>query len=74
MVVPMIVLLMAGLVSGLLSFTVLWPYGALTALIGAQLGATFVVLLVGSILATRGVKQKQKQSAAPTLYRIEGRT
>jgi hypothetical protein len=36
----MIVLLAAALVGGLLGFAVLWPYGAVTTLLGAQLGAS----------------------------------
>ena len=49
----MIVLLTAALVGGLLSFIVLWPSGVLTALLGAQLGATFLVLLMCPVLALR---------------------
>ena len=36
----MIVLLAAALVGGLLRFTVLWPYGAVTVFLGAELGAS----------------------------------
>ena len=36
----MILLLAAALGGGVVSFTVLWPHGALIALAGAQLGAT----------------------------------
>jgi hypothetical protein len=49
----MVVLLFAALVGGLLSFIVLWPSGVLTALLGAQLGATFLVLLMCPVLALR---------------------
>jgi hypothetical protein len=35
---PMIVLMAAALVGGVGSFVVLWPYGALAALLGAQFG------------------------------------
>ena len=60
----MIVLLAAALVGGLVSFAVLWPYGILTALVGAQLGATFLAFLVCPVLASRGSKAERKQSAA----------
>ena len=45
----MIVLMPAALVGGLGSFGVLWPYGALAALPGAQLGASFLALTAGML-------------------------
>jgi hypothetical protein len=66
----MIVLLAAALVSGVVSFGVLWPYGALAALLGAQLGATFFALTAGLLLALLGAKTEPKQSAAFRLSRI----
>ena len=59
----MIVLLAAALVGGLVSFTALWPYGALAAILGAQLGATFLALAAGLLLASRRVRVEQKQGA-----------
>ncbi len=47
----MIVLSTAALLGGLFSFALLWPYGALMALVGAQLGATFVVFMAGLLIA-----------------------
>ena len=57
MVTPMIALLFAAMVGGLLSFIVLWPYGALTALLGAQLGASLLTLTAGLLLASQKVKR-----------------
>lgn len=63
----MIVLLAAALVGGLGSFVVLWPYGALAALLGAQFGATFLALMAGLLLALRRAKAERKQGAAFSL-------
>lgn len=63
----MIVLLAAALVGGLGSFVVLWPYGALAALLGAQLGGTFLALVAGLLLASRRAKAERKQGAAFSL-------
>ncbi len=60
----MIVLLVAALIGGLVSFAVLLPYGALTALLGAQLGATLLAFLVCPALAFQRPKAEPKQSAA----------
>ncbi len=63
----MIVLLAAALVGGLGSFVVLWPFGALAAFLGAQLGGTFLALMAGLLLAWRRAKAERKQSAAFSL-------
>jgi hypothetical protein len=60
----MIVLLAAALVGGLMSFAVLWPYGALAALVGAQFGATFLALTAGLLLALLKSKVELKQNGA----------
>ena len=70
----MIVLLAAALVGGLVSFVVLWPYGILTALIGAQLGATLLALTAGLLLALLRAKAEPKQSAAFRLSRVIARS
>ena len=57
----MIVLSTAALLGGLLSFAVLWPYGALIALIGAQLGATFVMFMAGLFIAFQRAKVERTQ-------------
>jgi hypothetical protein len=59
----MIMLLAAALVGGLLGFTVLWPYGAVTAILGAQLGASSLAFLMCPVLALRRAKVERKQSA-----------
>ena len=60
---PMIVLLLAALVGGLVSFALLLPYGALTALLGAQLGASLLGFLVCPALAFQ--RPKGSRSRAP---------
>jgi hypothetical protein len=55
----MIVLLAAALLGGLLGFTVLWPYGAVTAL----LGASTLAFLICPVLALRRANGERKQSA-----------
>jgi hypothetical protein len=57
----MIVLLAAALLGGLFSFAVLWPYGALMALVGAQLGATFVVSMAGLFIAFQRARAERTQ-------------
>ena len=59
----MIVLLAAALLGGLLGFTLLWPYGAVTALLGAQLGASSLAFLICPVLALRRANVGRKQSA-----------
>ena len=61
------VMFAAALVGGLLGFTLLWPNGALTALLGAQLGATSLAFLVCPVLALRRVKAERKQSVGFSL-------
>jgi hypothetical protein len=63
----MIVLLATALIGGLFSFAVLWPYGALTALLGAQIGATLLTIMAGLLLASQRVKTDRKLSAASRL-------
>ena len=57
----MIVLSTAALLGGLFSFAVLWPYGALMALVGAQLGATFVMFMAGLLIAFQRAKAERAQ-------------
>jgi hypothetical protein len=60
----MIVLLAAALVGGVGSFVALWSYGALAAVVGAQLGASALAAMAGLLLAARRAKRDRKQSAA----------
>jgi hypothetical protein len=60
----MVVLMIAALVCGFMSFVMLWPYGALAALLGAPLGASLLALTAGLLLALLRVKAGRKQSAA----------
>ena len=57
----MIVLSTAALAGGLFSFAVLWPYGAVIALMGAQLGATFVMFMAGLLIAFQRAKAERTQ-------------
>jgi hypothetical protein len=59
----MFVLLAAAFVGGLLGCTLLWPYGALTALLGAQLGASSLAFLMCPVLALRRDKVERTPSA-----------
>jgi hypothetical protein len=58
----MIVLLAAALLGSLLGFTLLWPYGAVTALLGAQLGASSLAFLICPVLALRKASVERKRS------------
>ncbi len=64
----MVVLLVAAFFGGSTSFAVLWPYGALAALLGAQFGATLLALTAGLLLALLRVKAEPKQSAVFGLH------
>ena len=57
----MIVLSTAALLGGLFSFAALWPYGALMALVSAQLGATFVMFMAGLLIAFQRAKAERAQ-------------
>ena len=57
----MIVLSAAASLGGLFSFAVLWPYGVLVALVGAQLGATFVMFVAGLFIAFQRTKVERTQ-------------
>ena len=60
----MILLLDAALVGGVVSFAVLWCYGALAALLDAQLSATFLALTASLLPTFLRTKAEPKQSAA----------
>jgi membrane associated rhomboid family serine protease len=66
---PMIVLLAVGLIGGLATFAVLLPFGALTALLGAPFGGSFLTLIAGLLLAfiSPRAKRKQEQSVQAPL-------
>ena len=61
------VLFLAALAGGLLGFTACWPYGALTALLGAQLGAASLAFLACPVLALRRPKVERTLSAGFSL-------
>jgi hypothetical protein len=67
----MFVLLAAASLGGLLGFTLLWPYGAVTALLVAQLGASSLTFLICPVLALRRAKVQRKQSAG---FKLVSRT
>ena len=56
-------LLAAVLVGSLLGFTLLWPYGAVTVSLGAELGASSLAFLICPVLALRRANVERKQSA-----------
>ena len=70
----MIVLLAAALVGGLMGFVLLFPYGALAALLGAQISASLLTLAAGLLLGFLRAKAGGKQSAAFRLYRVVSRS
>ena len=57
------VLFAAALVGGLVGFALFWSHGALTALLGAQLGACALAFLMCPVLALRRAKVERRQSA-----------
>ena len=64
----MIMLLPATLVGALLGFSLLWPYGVLAALLGAQLGAISLAFLMCPVLALRRTKVERTRSAGFKLH------
>jgi hypothetical protein len=57
----MVVLLAAMCVGGMASFALLWPYDVLTALCGAELGATLPVFILGLSLAWQAASSTRSQ-------------
>jgi hypothetical protein len=49
-----IVLLFASLLGGVITLALLWPYGALVAVLSAPFGGSTMALLVGGLIARRG--------------------
>jgi hypothetical protein len=49
-----IVLLFASLLGGAITLALLWPYGALVAVLSAPFGGSTMAVLVGGLLALRG--------------------
>jgi hypothetical protein len=66
----MILLLVAALLGGLITFAMLLPSGILVALVGAPFGGSFLILLAGCLLAfqrtraERGVELASETPAA----------
>ena len=69
----MIALLAAALVGGSIGFVLFFPYGALAALLGAQMGASLLTLTAGLLLGLLRAKAGGKQGAAFRLYRVVSR-
>jgi hypothetical protein len=63
----MLLLAATAIPCGLVTFALLWQFGALTALVGAPFGGSFSALLVGLVLAFRQARaeQKSKRSVTP---------
>jgi hypothetical protein len=59
----------AALLGSLLGFALFWSHGALTALLGAQLGACSLAFLMCPVLALRRAKVERRQSAGFNLGR-----
>ena len=57
------VLFAAALVGSLAGFALFWSHGALTALLGAHLGACSLAFLMCPVLALRKAKVERRQSA-----------
>jgi hypothetical protein len=57
------VLFAAALIGATIGFALFWPYEALTALLGAQLGACALAFLICPVLALRRSRVERKQSA-----------
>lgn len=60
----MITLLVAAFVGELLSFALLWSYGALIAFLSAQLCGAFTILLTGLLLSCQSAQVERTQRAA----------
>jgi hypothetical protein len=60
-----IVLLFASLLGGVITLALLWPYGALLAVLSAPLGGSTMAVLVGGLIALRGAEHGE--SVDPTL-------
>ena len=57
----MMILMVAALMGGSVTLATLWPYGVLTALIGAPFGGSLLALLAGLLLAFLRTKAEQRQ-------------
>ena len=57
------VLFAAALVGSLVGFALFWSHGALTAILGAHLGACSLAFLMCPILALRRAKVERRQGA-----------
>jgi hypothetical protein len=55
----MVLLLVAALLGGFITFAVLWPYGVLVALVGAPFGGSFLCLMAGLLLALMRTRAKR---------------
>ncbi len=53
----------AALIGSLLGFALFWSHGALTALLGAHLGACSLAFLMCPVLALRRARVERRQSA-----------
>jgi hypothetical protein len=65
----MVLLLVAALLGGFITFAMLLPYGILVALVGAPFGRSFLTLMAGILLAllrTRAERRVKPASDIPT--------
>jgi hypothetical protein len=69
----MIVLMVAALIGGLVTFAVLLPYGVLTALLSTPFGGSFSTLIAGLLLAFVRIRaeRKQEQSVQASLEKLK---
>jgi hypothetical protein len=69
----MVLLLVAALLGGFITFAMLLPYGILTALVAAPFGGSFLTLLAGLLLAllrTRAELSVEPASDIPTATQV----
>lgn len=56
------VLMLSALIGAAVTFSVLWPLGAIIALIGAPLGGSLLALVVSVLLGSRTSEAKKASS------------
>ncbi len=72
----MILLVLLGIVGGVATLAFLWPYGALTACLGAPFGASFLVLAASFVIALRKPAQdiqpeERQEQINPVRYKAD---
>jgi membrane protein implicated in regulation of membrane protease activity len=66
----MILLMVATSIGGAVTVAVLWPFGALTALLSAPFGGSFLALVAGLSLAILRTRVERKQERSTASFRI----